>query len=114
MALNTCYMYSYWPYMALYTYVYLHAMCIHVYAESCISSVCEAGENVTMACFIKNPTVESVKDIELGNPFLRMKIFPLFGVESKHLTLEDVPEEFRPYPGCIFVSLRRRSGGCRG
>ena len=67
-----------------------------------------------MACFIKNQTVESVKDIELGNPFLRMKLFPLFGVESKHLTLEDVPEEFRPYPGCIFVSLRRGGEGSRG
>ena len=58
-----------------------------------------------MACFIKDLSVEAVKDIELGNPFLRMKIFPLFGVETKPLTLEDVPQEFRPYPGCIFVSL---------
>lgn len=57
-----------------------------------------------MACFIKTLTGEAVKDIELGNPFLRMKIFPLFGVENKPITLEDVPQEFRPYPGCIFVS----------
>ena len=57
-----------------------------------------------MACFVKTLTGEAVKDIELGNPFLRMKIFPLFGVENKPITLEDVPQEFRPYPGCIFVS----------
>ena len=57
-----------------------------------------------MACFVKTLTRESVKDIEIGNPFLRMKIFSLTGVESKPLTLSDVPQSFRPYPGCIFVS----------
>ena len=65
-----------------------------------------------MACFFKSLSREAVKDMELGNPFLRMKLFPLFGVENKALTLEDVPQEFRPYPGCIFVSQLR--GGGRG
>ena len=57
-----------------------------------------------MACFVKTLTLEAVKDIEIGNPFLRMKLFSFTGVESKPLTLDDVPQSFRPYPGCIFVS----------
>lgn len=57
-----------------------------------------------MACFVKTLTRETVKDIEIGNPFLRMKIFSFHGVENKPLTIEDVPQSFRPYPGCIFVS----------
>lgn len=58
-----------------------------------------------MACFVKTLTPEAVKDIEIGNPFLRMKIFVLSGVESKALTLDDVPQFYRPYPGCLFVSI---------
>ena len=58
-----------------------------------------------MACFVKTLTRDAVKDIEIGNPFLRMKLFPLYGVENKPITLEDVPQSFRPYPGCIFVSI---------
>ena len=61
-----------------------------------------------MAGFIKPSSslnVDIVRDVELGNPFLRMKIFSLIGVEEKALTLEDVPQEYRPYPGCIFVSV---------
>ena len=61
-----------------------------------------------MACFIKSVSRDTIKDLELGNPFLRMKLFPFIGVENKPLTLEDVPQHYRPYPGCIFVSLEGR------
>ena len=61
-----------------------------------------------MAAVIKpssSLSVDVVRDVELGNPFLRMKIFSLIGVEEKALTLDDVPQEYRPYPGCLFVSV---------
>ena len=61
-----------------------------------------------MACFIKSVSREAIKDLELGNPFLRMKLFSLAGVEASPLTLEDVPQHYRPYPGCLFV---RKGGG---
>ena len=69
-----------------------------------------------MACFIKSVSRDTIKDLELGNPFLRMKLFPFIGVENKPLTLEDVPQHYRPYPGCIFVSLegRESEGGEEG
>ena len=67
-----------------------------------------------MACFIKGVSREAIKDLELGNPFLRMKLFCLTGVEINPLTLEDVPQRYRPYPGCLFVSDEGREGGSSG
>lgn len=56
--------------------------------------------------FFREVTEQSIWDIEFENPFETMKIFELIGVESRPITLEDVPQEFRPYKGCIFVRAR--------
>lgn len=49
-------------------------------------------------------TKEAITAVEYEDPFEHMKMFGLVGVESKALTLEDVPQEYRPYKGCLFVS----------
>lgn len=58
------------------------------------------------AAFFREVTEQSIWDVEFENPFATMKIFELLGVESRPITLEDVPQKFRPYKGCIFVRAR--------
>ena len=56
-------------------------------------------------------TKEAITAVEYEDPFEHMKMFGLVGVESKALTLEDVPQEYRPYQGCLFVSGQCYSAG---
>ena len=45
-----------------------------------------------------------IGDIEYEDPFKKIKLFDITGVESKPLTLDRVPADYRPYEGCLFVS----------
>ena len=56
------------------------------------------------AAFFKEVSREAILKIEYEDPFESMKFFHLIGVEKRPLTLADVPVEYRPYKGCIFVS----------
>ena len=56
------------------------------------------------ALFFHEINQRNVLDVEYRDPFTDLKLFDLVGVERRALTLEDVPQEYRPYPGCIFVS----------
>ena len=56
------------------------------------------------AKFFKEVSRHSILEIEYEDPFESVKFFHLIGVEKKPLTLKDVPAEYRPYKGCIFVS----------
>lgn len=56
-----------------------------------------------MARFCNEISVESITRMELINPFRKMKFFDLTGVHAHPLTLEQVPQRYRPYEGCLFV-----------
>ena len=57
-------------------------------------------------------TREAITAIEFEDPFDNMRMFGLVGVESRGLTLEDVPQEYRPYKGCLFVSVQCSDASC--
>lgn len=56
------------------------------------------------ATFFKEVSRQAILEIEYEDPFESIKLFSLIGVEKRPITLEDVPAEYRPYKGCIFVS----------
>jgi hypothetical protein len=56
------------------------------------------------AKFYKAVSWHSILEIEYEDPFEKIKLFNLIGVEKRPVTLKDVPAEYRPYEGCIFVS----------
>ena len=56
------------------------------------------------AKFYKAVSWHSILEIEYEDPFEKIKLFSLTGVEKQPITLKDVPAEYRPYEGCIFVS----------
>ena len=58
-----------------------------------------------MAVFFKEVTRENILKVEYEDPFKTIKLFSLVGVESRALTLEDVPQQYRPYKGCLFVRI---------
>ena len=55
--------------------------------------------------FFKEVTRENILRVEYEDPFADIKLFNLVGVESRALTLEDVPQQYRPYKGCLFVRV---------
>ena len=57
------------------------------------------------AKFYKEPSWHAILEIEYEDPFEKIKLFNLTGVEKRPVTLKDVPAEYRPYEGCIFVSM---------
>ena len=57
------------------------------------------------AKFYKSASWHSILEIEYEDPFEDIKLFNLIGVEKQPVTLKDVPAEYRPYEGCIFVSM---------
>ena len=57
------------------------------------------------ACFFKEVSWHAILEIEYEDPFEKIKLFSLVGVEKRPITLKDVPAEYRPYEGCIFVSI---------
>lgn len=56
------------------------------------------------AKFYKAVSWHSILEIEYEDPFEKIKLFDLIGVEKRPITLKDVPAVYRPYEGCIFVS----------
>ena len=56
------------------------------------------------AKFFKKVTRHAILEIEYENPFEDFKFFSLVGIDKRPITLKDVPAEYRPYEGCIFVS----------
>lgn len=56
------------------------------------------------ATFFKEVSRRAILEIEYEDPFESIKLFSLIGVEKRPITFEDVPAEYRPYKGCIFVS----------
>lgn len=62
------------------------------------------NEPLPGAKFYRKVTWHSILEIEYEDPFETIKLFNLIGVEKRPVTLKDVPAEYRPYEGCIFVS----------
>ena len=62
------------------------------------------------AKFYKEVSRQAILEIEYEDPFETIKLFNLIGVEKRPVTLKDVPAEYRPYDGCIFVSMALYSG----
>lgn len=56
------------------------------------------------ATFFKEISRQAILQIEYEDPFETITLFHLIGVERRPLTLADVPVDYRPYKGCIFVS----------
>lgn len=56
------------------------------------------------AKFFQKVTRHAILEIEYENPFEDFKFFSLVGIDKRPITLKDVPAEYRPYEGCIFVS----------
>ncbi len=57
-----------------------------------------------MARFFTDVSVQTIMAAELVNPFRKIKIFDITGVQGLALTLAQVPQRYRPYKGCLFVS----------
>ena len=56
------------------------------------------------AAFFKEVSRRAILQIEYEDPFENIKLFSLVGIEKRPITLRDVPTDYRPYKGCIFVS----------
>ena len=63
-----------------------------------------------MTRFFKEVTRETITKAELEDPFMRIKLFDLTGVHEQPLTLTQVPQKYRPYKGCLFVSVAGKKG----
>ena len=57
------------------------------------------------ATFFREVSWHAILEIEDEDPFKKIKLFNLTGSENRPVTLKYVPIEYRPYKGCIFVSL---------
>ena len=57
------------------------------------------------AKFYREPSWHAILETEYEDPFEKIKLFNLIGAEKRPITLKDVPAEYRPYEGCIFVSM---------
>jgi len=65
-------------------------------------------EETKVSEFFPTVTKESILAVEFINPFKQIKLFPLYAFDwKKPLTLDQVPAQYRPYSGCLFVRKHR-------
>lgn len=73
--------------------------------SSGVEGSCDGRGIADGAMFFCEISKEAIFQLECTNPFKRVKIFNLSKVDKEPLTLEQVPPQYRPYPGCLFVRL---------
>ncbi len=55
------------------------------------------------AMFVRELSSSAIFHMECVNPFKKCKVFDISHTNKEPLTLVQVPREYRPYVGCLFV-----------